>query len=174
MQSKTTPRRRGVPRRPVAERFWAKVNKNGPVVRPELGPCWVWTGARTKAGYGTINSGGKSGVPLYAHRVSYELAKGLLPPNTDACHRCDNPPCVRPVHLFAGTRLDNAADAHSKGRLAVGSAHGQAKVDAETVRAIRARYRTGGVSQATIAREYGVSQMTISKIVRRETWAHVT
>lgn len=97
---------------PALKRFWAKVDKNGPVMRPELGPCWVWTG-RKKKGYGYLMVAWKD---VRAHRFSYAVHLGPIPPGKLACHRCDNPPCVRPSHLFAGTISDNARDSFSKGR----------------------------------------------------------
>lgn len=102
---------------PLADRFWAKVCKAGPVVRPELGPCWVWTSASLNAhGYGVIGLGDGRGTSV-AHRVSYELAHGVaLTREQKILHRCDNPPCVRPDHLFEGTQADNMADMRAKGR----------------------------------------------------------
>lgn len=80
--------------------------------------CWLWTGSRSRADYGQIGVGsrttgrGNKG----AHRVSYELFKGPIPDGHDVCHRCDNPPCVNPDHLFVGTRQDNMIDMVSKDR----------------------------------------------------------
>ena len=95
---------------PVEERFWPKVDKNGPVPaeRPELGPCWLWLGAKSKAGYGQIRTGG---VLDYAHRVSYELAHRLKLPKDDRHHHidhlCRNHACVNPDHLEYVTVSEN-------------------------------------------------------------------
>lgn len=96
---------------PTVARFWLKVNKNGPVPphRPELGPCWLWTGARDRGGYGQFSG--------RAHRWSWLIHHGYRPGHgLFVCHHCDNPPCVRPDHLFLGTASDNARDMVAKGR----------------------------------------------------------
>lgn len=105
--------------RPLADRFWEKVNKNGPVPahRPELGPCWLFTGTaigREGFRYGRFWTGETMEA---AHRVSYEMEYGPLPEGMHACHHCDTPRCIRPSHLFAGTRSDNQRDSSRKGRL---------------------------------------------------------
>lgn len=98
------------------ERFWTKVDKNGPVPthRPKLGKCWVWTGGRTAAGYGETFYIGKVS---YVHRISLERKLGrLLAKGEKSCHSCDNPPCLRPTHLFVGTHTENMRDMLAKGR----------------------------------------------------------
>lgn len=110
----------GYPKRklkPVDERFWAKVNKQGPIVRPELGPCWEWTASLNSKGYGKMNVGGYDGCKIQAaHRIAWELEHGEVPENIKVLHRCDNPKCVRVAHLFLGTQADNLKDMRSKGR----------------------------------------------------------
>lgn len=98
--------------RPLAYRLWAKVK----VTKPD--DCWEWSGARDKNGYGRIQvmTAGKWGTQL-AHRVAYRLKKGAIPDDLGLCHRCDNPPCCNPAHLFPGTQLDNMADAKAKRRV---------------------------------------------------------
>src|ERR1051326_6204138 len=99
--------------RSYEKRFWARVNTNGPTVRAELGPCWVWTGG-TDGNYGTLCLRGSS---VKAHRLSWEIHFGAIPDGLWVLHRCDNPPCVNPAHLFLGTRSDNMLDAGQKGRI---------------------------------------------------------
>lgn len=106
---------------PLDIRFWNRVDKNGPTVRVELGPCWVWMGGTDIGGYGAIKGTKRTST----HRVSWELHYGLIPDGLCVLHHCDNPPCVRPEHLFLGTRKDNAHDMIAKGR----NYHGRANLN---------------------------------------------
>ena len=101
----------GRPQEPLADRFWSHVDT--------AGECWEWTGARNtqRGGYGTFTESRKSGHRIWrAHRLAYELTYGPIPPGLVILHQCDNPACVRPDHLMAGTQADNIADMMAKGR----------------------------------------------------------
>ena len=148
----------------VADRFWAKVQKTD--------GCWLWTGARKGSeNYGFFYTEGKQ---RYAHRVSWEMANGPIPAGMLVCHRCDNPPCVRPDHLFIGTVLDNNRDAIGKGRkrYAIGERHGQAKLNPEAVQEIR-RLKTSGATYSQLSNQFGVHRMTVCEVVHRKICAHV-
>lgn len=152
--------------------------------RPEDG-CWVWTGSRHDKGYGQLRTKheGKS-VLERAHRLAWEFEYGAIPQGVIVMHHCDNPPCVRPSHLFVGTHADNMADKIAKGRawrhphrdlrhhVQRGEASGRAaKLTSEQVREIRARADTATFK--ALGREYGVTGSQIGMIVRRKSWAHV-
>lgn len=153
------------------ERFWAMVNKSGPVPAhaPELGPCWVWTGHCNR--YGSFGLGRKI---VRAHRFSWELAHGPIPDGLCVLHKCDNPPCTNPGHLFLGTQLDNARDRDRKGRLnsRVGERNPKAKLTETEVLAIRAEYVPRYGALRAIARKYGVTPSAIRWVVS-EGWKSV-
>ena len=111
-----------------------------------------------------------------AHRVSWEMSRGVIPFGLCVLHRCDNPPCVNPVHLFLGTRADNNADMAAKGRARAGvrrgESNGNAKLSSELVMGARSRWK-GGEPQSSIARSLGVSRQTIWKLVHGVAWRHV-
>lgn len=130
--------------------------------------CFLWIAARSRNGYGSFNIGRKA---RYAHRVSYELYIGEIREGMHVCHRCDQPLCVNPEHLFLGTPADNMADRDAKGRQARGEAKASAKLTEHQVRAIRA---AEGLLQRELAELFGVSQTQIGQIRRRKRWKHVT
>ncbi len=147
-------------------RFWEKVDKNGPVPThcPELGPCWVWTGALHTGGYGILKVPGSKKV-VRAHVFAWEQENGLLANGLFALHRCDNRPCVRVSHLFDGTNADNMRDMAAKGR-----AKGLLKVHLSPLEKnqMRADYQQGGVTYDDLVERYGVSLQTVGRTLRRE------
>lgn len=151
--------------RGASDRFWSHVDKGGPTVRPELGPCWVWIGSRHRNGYGQSTS--KLDKEGLAHRRAWTLTNGPIPGGLHVLHRCDNRPCVRPEHLFLGTHTDNCVDMWTKDR------HPRsATLTTTDVRAIRDA-AASGTSRAALAAQYGVHYMTVTDVVRRRTWKHV-
>ena len=148
----------------LEKRFWRHVPRRGD-------GCWEWQGHRSPSGYGHFNV--TPTLPVRAHRVSYALSVGLFPQEMLVLHRCDNPPCVNPAHLFLGTAADNTADCRAKRRHAHGTRHGSAKLTESDVRAIRERYAAGGVSTSRLATVYGVAPSTVARIITREKWGHV-
>ncbi len=151
--------------------FWERVNKDGPIpaVCPELGPCWLWTGPKTVMHYGCIRVRKKT---RYAHVVSWFLATGEWPGALDTLHRCDNPPCVNPSHLFLGTHADNMTDMVVKKRSACGERHRLAKLTKEQVLEIRAA-DLANVTPLELAARYGVARRTIYGILSRTIWRHI-
>lgn len=159
-------------------RFLSKCDANG--------DCWQWSGSVTSKGYGRFSYNGKA---ERAHRVSWLLHFGPIPDGMLVCHRCDNPGCVNPDHLFLGTAAENTMDMDAKGRrvnapltgddhyarqdpsrVLRGEQSAPAKLTVQQVIAIRASSET----QTRLARRYGITQAAVSSIIRRRTWAHVT
>lgn len=145
----------------LEEAFWSKVRK-----QPARG-CWIWRGYRMLGGYGKLSYGGHA---LRAHRVAYQIYVGPIPLGLNVCHRCDNPPCVNPAHLFLGTHSDNVRDRHEKRRDARGEKHGCAKITKADAVAIRRARKKKTASVRQLAVEYGVSRATIYEIVNGKIW----
>lgn len=144
--------------------------------------CWEWAPKPQMHGYGRIS---RVRGNLYAHRASYEINVGPIPPGMLVCHRCDNRRCVRPDHLFLGDDRSNARDRDAKGRhryvlppsatpeqRARGSAHGNAKLSEVLVRQIKSRI-AAGEPQVSIARDLGVAKTTVNGIKMGKAWKHV-
>lgn len=138
------------------ERFFAKVDRNGPVPShvPGLGPCHIWTGCIVYGGYGQISFLGKA---RRAHRVAYFLVHGRWPEPL-ALHKCDNRACVNPAHLFEGTYSDNAQDKAAKGRSA------KRLTDPQVVEILR--LRAAGVAARKLGEQFGVTPTYIRMLAR--------
>jgi hypothetical protein len=147
--------------------FWDRV------IKTDTG-CWEWQGHRNPLGYGRYYPA--MGVKLQSHRHAYELTRGPIPEGMGVLHRCDNPPCCNPDHLFLGTPADNAADKIRKGRARTGTLRGTAnpgaKFNADQVRSIRERV-SAGETRTAIAKEFGVDISTISLITRHKHYKDV-
>lgn len=139
-------------------------------VDPKTG-CWEWKQSRHRMGYGYAWCANKS---IRAHRLSYLVHIGPIPKGACVLHRCDNPPCCNPDHLWAGTQAENLADMATKGRSAKmrGDSCGMAKLDAADVRAIRALLADGALLHREIAVQFGVSRTTISSIKTGKRWSY--
>lgn len=140
----------GAGRAAIERRFWSHVDKRGP------DECWLWTVSTRETGYGQMNI---ARIPEKAHRVSFLIAFGWLPPAV--LHKCDNPPCVNPRHLFGGTQADNMADAIAKGRH---TSVGQRMP--EGVRSTIVALAECGLSQRAIARQVGVDRRTVGRVLK--------
>jgi hypothetical protein len=149
--------------RPLAERFWEKVDVRG------VDECWPWLASTKQGGYGKLAGG--DGRILLAHRVAYQLAVGTIPAGLVVCHRCDNPGCVNPNHLFLGSQADNLRDMHAKGRgnPPRGNLHPKARLTDAIVLAIRNDTR----SHRQLARVYGIGKSTVGMIKAGVTWKHL-
>lgn len=143
-------------------RFWSNVDVRGET------ECWPWTGRLDENGYGLFDYDGR---PHIASRVSLMMKEGTLSPHLFACHTCDNPPCVNPAHLFAGTQKDNMQDASAKGKLAGGNGRrgsqvNTSKLDADKVKQIK----NSSAPAKEFAERFGVSSTAISLIRSGKNW----
>jgi hypothetical protein len=177
----------------MPERFWRHVDKRGP------DECWPWTAHRDKNGYGNSSLHQKA---FRAHRLAFYLETGTMPPpDMCVCHRCDNPPCCNPAHLFLGTNADNTRDRDQKGRTARGDRSGSRLHPERLARGDRSPARIPGARQGTkngkarlteaqvveiretfarrqaghseLGRQYGLTPQGIFSIVRGITWKHI-
>jgi hypothetical protein len=156
---------------PIAERFWSKVKK---------GDCWEFTGPFLPSGYGVFFISKRAKRPqMPAHRFSWELHHGPIPPGMKVCHKCDNPPCIRPDHLFLGTQQENLADMRAKGRAKPpprvthrGQATWNARLTEPQVLEIR-RLAAQGLKATAVGRAIGVDRYLVRGVLEGRTWKHV-
>ena len=149
-----------------AQRFWAKVEKTD--------GCWLWQAGRDRDGYGVFGVKTESRwVQVRAHRLAYEMTLGSVPEGMWVLHRCDNPPCVNPEHLFLGTVRDNVDDSVRKGRHTRGSRNGTSKLTEIDIPWIRFAREYAGASFGRIAKAYGVTERAIMNITQGKNWTHV-
>lgn len=148
-------------RESLEHRFWEKVDRRG------LDECWEWQASRDKRGYGEI---GVNKRTTKAHRLSYELHNGPIPDGLDVCHKCDNPACVNPNHLFLGTHHDNMVDRDKKGRGVLGEKNGQARFTNEQARAIREQFAQVNMSIPDFARLHNIGQKAMRRLIKKITY----
>lgn len=172
----------------LEERFWSKVGCGVSTA------CWDWNASKRGKGYGSLRVGSRrdgTSRSESAHRLAWTFTHGPIPDGLCVLHRCDNPPCCNPDHLFLGTVRENNQDRNQKGRtarltgdnnpsrkkpecLVRGDQHRRpnATITPEAVRDIRTRYGAGE-TQSSIARDYSLHQVQVSRIVRGTRWGHV-
>lgn len=140
-----------------------------------LNGCWNWNGRLVGKGYGMIGLGGKGAKQVLVHRLAYQMHKGEIPDGMVVMHKCDNPRCVNPDHLDAGTQSQNIKDAFARGRKInlpsglKGESHGASKLTSDQVLMIRASTD----SYKNLALSFGVSRSAIERIKYRKTWSHI-
>ena len=141
--------------------------------------CWEWKAGLFSNGYGQFRIGKKK---YRAHRLMWSFIHGEIPDGRIICHRCDNPKCCRPSHLFIGTNRDNARDRDSKGRGArgknprkgrKGENNHQSKLNRYSVTVIREKWEQGEHTQRELAESFGVSKSQIANIVKKRSWRHI-
>ncbi len=144
----------------VAERFGKYVKKTD--------TCWLWIGSKCPKGYGRMNVKGKS---VIAPRISWKIHYGGIPQGKYVLHKCDNPSCVNPDHLYLGNQYDNMADMYRSGRAKHkrGEENGKSKLTEAIVREIRTSTNT----LVALARKFGINRRTVWSVQSRKTWRHI-
>lgn len=143
-------------------RFWSKVDR-----KSDPDACWEWKAAKFDKGHGAFSLKHHN---LRANRVAWGLTFGTIPDGLNALHKCDNPPCCNPNHLFLGTKLENNRDRHNKGRSAKGEKIGTHKLTQGQVIEIRRLFSLGNTTKVALGKQFGVSDVQIGFIVRGKSW----
>lgn len=151
---------RNTKKRPISERFWEKVEAGNKA------ECWEWRGSKDRHGYGKINTSSPDVKTVYAHRLSYLMENGHLQDEEVVMHTCDNPSCVNPAHLIAGTQSENIRDAIQKGRKTYLSQRSLCALQAEKVKSLI----SSGTNRHAIADAFGVSIHVINDVARGKTY----
>lgn len=155
--------RQFIHKKSIEDRLWPrlKIADNG---------CWEWTGGKDKDGYGSLRWNNEQRT----HRIAWILTMGEIPKGKWVLHKCDNPPCCNPFHLFLGNALDNNRDMISKSRFYYpeGELSNKSRLTNEDVIRIR-QLHADGVQQRQIAKQFCVGYKAISKIVLRQRWKHI-
>jgi hypothetical protein len=153
----------------LLKRFWSKVDKS---TNPD--GCWNWKSGKSDRGYGRFGFAGKT---RRAHRMAFALTFGSFCSKLSICHSCDNPSCVNPKHLWAGTTAQNMQDMVRKGRkpntAPKGEKSPQAKLSPSDVLSIRKMYVPWKMSRGKIAKFYNVKRSTVQAVLERKSWAHI-
>lgn len=157
----------GVGTRDLVRDFFEKVDAS--LLSP--GGCHLWVACKDSCGYGRFCFNRKTPK---AHRMAWVFAHGAIPNGKLVLHRCDNPPCVNPMHLFLGTDADNAADKVRKRRHKWGEAHPLAKLTLHNVKAIRNLVLRFRMTQAAVAGLFGIGHSQVSRIVKAQKWSLIT
>lgn len=152
------------------QRFWAQVD----TTPGQSKGCWNWKGKPKEDGYGQflVKTDGKQ--KLYkAHRYSWELHNGPIPPGFMVCHTCDNRMCVKPEHFFLGTHKDNSQDMVQKGRSCLGQKNGRTGLTDQQAKEILLGFFKDGVPKKELLKRYPIGYTALGFLLRGQSWVHV-
>jgi len=148
----------------LENRFWASI-ENKSISGAD---CWEWVKGKDEKGYGGIFESGRGRIK--SHRLSWEINVGEIPEGFHVLHKCDNPSCVNPAHLWLGTHQDNMKDSKEKGRRPMGEDNVRSKLSVQEVKTIR-KLRKDGMKYSELAKMFNVSRQTIPDIINGRCWS---